>query len=100
MPHSSHARESVAVFPALCAVIALALFFAMPVYRGLESHFSKSSGLGAAMVMLRNELADNPAVAAFLGLPASDVVSVSADASSCDLDAAVAAYIAAHSPAS
>ena len=100
MPHSSHEREAVALFPALCAVIALALFFAMPVYRGLESHFSESRGLGAAMVMLRDELADNPALAAFLGLPAPDAVSVSAEAAPRDLDAAVAAYIAAHTPAS
>ncbi|MBQ3127038.1 MAG: hypothetical protein IJC15_08215 [Clostridia bacterium] len=90
-------RESAALFPILCAVIALSLFFAMPIYRGLESRFSESRGLGAAMVMLREELNSNSAVAAFLGLPAPDAVSVSARPAG-DLDAAVAAYIAAHTP--
>ncbi len=86
--------ESRALFPVLCAVIALVFFSSMPIYRGLESNFSEEKGLGAAMVMLRTEIEENEGVAAFLGLE-----STSADAGEEDFLAdAVAAYIETHTP--
>lgn len=104
MQHKQSESEAAAVFPALCAVIALVLLSSMPIYRGLESSFSAERGLGAAMVMLREEITENESVATFLGLaPAEEAVYVSAvpasDTTAFDLEAAVAAYIEAHTPA-
>ena len=96
--------EAAAIFPALCAVIAIVLFSSMPIYRGLESSFSEERGLGAAMVMLREEIEQNESVATFLGLsPVEEAIFVSAapaddEVHAFDLDAEVAAYIAAHTP--
>lgn len=90
-----------AIFPVLCVVIGLVLFSSMPIYRGLESNFSEEKGLGAAMVLLRDELTQNESVATFLGLPAPDsavTVGTAADAHSFDLAAEVAAYIEIHTP--
>ncbi|MBR6708673.1 MAG: M23 family metallopeptidase [Clostridia bacterium] len=94
----SRAEENRKIFGTLCAVAALVILSAMPLYRGLERGFSESYGLGAAMVMLREEIEQNEDVAAFLGVgmenePVSEVSSVPFD-----LDAAVAAYIEAHTP--
>ncbi len=102
MPNTPQSRETAAVFPALCAVIALVLLSSMPIYRSLESGFSAEHGLGAAMIMLRDEISENESVAAFLGLPAPEQaveVSTSPDDHPFDLAAAVAAYIDANTPA-
>lgn len=104
MQHTPTDREAAAVFPALCAVIALVLLSSMPIYHGIESSFSEEQGLGAAMVMLRDELTENESVATFLGLSAQEeAVYVSAapesgDTEPFDLAAEVAAYIEAHTP--
>lgn len=88
-------RESGALFAVLCVVIALVIFTSMPVYRGLADEVSEQSGLGAAMVMLREGIEQNESVSAFLGL--SDDT---AEEDNIDLAQAVAAYIAEHTPQS
>ena len=86
-------RESGGVFAALCAIIALVIFTAMPIYRGLAAEVSEEYGLGAAMVFLREEISRNESVATFLGI--ADPEGKEGDF---DLAAEVAAYIAAHTP--
>lgn len=86
-------RESGALFAVLCVVIALVIFTSMPVYRGLADEVSEQSGLGAAMVMLREGIEQNESVSAFLGL-SNDTESED----NIDLAQAVAAYIAEHTP--
>lgn len=86
-----NSRESGGVFAALCAIIALVIFTAMPIYRGLAEGVSEEHGLGAAMVYLREEISRNESVATFLGI--ADVEDGTEDF---DLAAEVAAYIAEH----
>lgn len=86
-------RESGGVFAVLCAIIALVIFTAMPIYRGLASEVSEENGLGAAMVFLREEISRNESVATFLGIAEAE-----GEEDDFDLAAEVAAYIAAHTP--
>lgn len=88
-----NSRESGGVFAVLCAVIALVIFTAMPIYRGLADGVSEEYGLGAAMVYLREEISSNESVAAFLGIAGTED-----GAGDFDLAAEVAAYIAEHTP--
>lgn len=86
-------RESGGVFAVLCAIIALVIFTAMPIYRGIAAGVSEEHGLGAAMVYLREEISRNESVATFLGIAGGED-----GAGDFDLAAEVAVYIAEHTP--
>ena len=88
-----NSRESGGVFAMLCAIIALVIFTAMPIYRGLAAGVSEEHGLGAAMVFLREEISSNESVATFLGIAGGED-----GEDEFDLAAEVAAYIAEHTP--